>query len=229
MIGPLYANGGPTATHALLQGSPLIDILPGCAGLTDDQRGEPRPQGSNCDPGAYEFDPFSPPPPPAPPPPAPGPGSSSSTRCDLFDEQELSLVLHSIPLGTTNLTLYTEMLSGVPGLELEIPGDQAPWIYTALLGDTESGECSVQEYASGRLYCDFVLPVTTLGSARNFSLYLNECEDPIFFQPRVSILEPQADEPSLMTCEKELDEASCVAAGGIYHPPVATAAWCECP
>ena len=57
-LGPLAPNGGPTATHALLNASPAIDygdtsICPGV-----DQRGVSRPQGTtfikNCDIGAYE-------------------------------------------------------------------------------------------------------------------------------------------------------------------------------
>jgi CSLREA domain-containing protein len=50
----LASNGGPTQTHALLAGSAAIDTAPTCAGLTTDQRGVVRPQGSACDIGAYE-------------------------------------------------------------------------------------------------------------------------------------------------------------------------------
>jgi hypothetical protein len=58
-IAPLNSNGGPTQTHALLAGSPAIDqILYGVNGcgttITTDQRGVTRPQGANCDIGAYE-------------------------------------------------------------------------------------------------------------------------------------------------------------------------------
>ena len=67
-------NGGPTATIALLAGSPAIDAIPvaSCTdqatptpnALTTDQRGIPRPDpvdGSNgaCDIGAYEFEDFA--------------------------------------------------------------------------------------------------------------------------------------------------------------------------
>lgn len=60
-LGPLQGNGGPSATHALLPGSPAIDagspLAPGCAGdscAATDQRGVARPQGPRCDIGAYE-------------------------------------------------------------------------------------------------------------------------------------------------------------------------------
>ncbi len=60
-VGPLQENGGPTKTHALLQGSLAIDKIPldACLlkGISTDQRGVIRPQGSACDIGAYEYAP----------------------------------------------------------------------------------------------------------------------------------------------------------------------------
>ena len=56
MLGPLALNPpGDTATHALLAGSPAIDAIPpvSCT-VTTDQRGVQRPNGPNCDIGAYE-------------------------------------------------------------------------------------------------------------------------------------------------------------------------------
>lgn len=61
-LGPLQDNGGPTQTHALLDGSPAIDAgdQAGCkdnngSTLTTDQRGYPRTANGRCDIGAYEF------------------------------------------------------------------------------------------------------------------------------------------------------------------------------
>ena len=58
-LGPLAANGGPTLTHALQQGSPAINTgdFAGCLAhdgslLDRDQRGYPRPD--RCDKGAFE-------------------------------------------------------------------------------------------------------------------------------------------------------------------------------
>jgi predicted outer membrane repeat protein len=76
LLGPLQDNGGPTFTHALLEGSPAIDGVCtdcGCTTVdgvtvTTDQRGEPRPSDGDgdgtalCDMGAYELQP-----PPTPP------------------------------------------------------------------------------------------------------------------------------------------------------------------
>ena len=51
-LGALADNGGPTATHALLDGSPAIDA--GQTDLTLDQRGVARPFGAADDIGAFE-------------------------------------------------------------------------------------------------------------------------------------------------------------------------------
>ncbi len=60
-LGPLADNGGPTLTHALLDGSLAIDggnpATPGSGGTacpTTDQRGETRPSGAVCDAGSVE-------------------------------------------------------------------------------------------------------------------------------------------------------------------------------
>lgn len=60
LLGPLQPNGGETATHGLLYGSPARDAgnPAGCAGsggaLTSDQRGFLRPVNGVCDIGAFE-------------------------------------------------------------------------------------------------------------------------------------------------------------------------------
>lgn len=59
LLAPLASNGGPTATHALMPGSPALDTGNNDAGLENDQRGAgfPRVVGANADIGAFEFDP----------------------------------------------------------------------------------------------------------------------------------------------------------------------------
>lgn len=62
-LGALAANGGPTLTMLPGAGSALLDAIPvgscqadGAAGLTTDQRGVSRPQGTGCDIGAVEVE-----------------------------------------------------------------------------------------------------------------------------------------------------------------------------
>ncbi|MCC5849447.1 MAG: IPT/TIG domain-containing protein [Verrucomicrobia bacterium] len=54
ILGPLADNGGPTMTHALLEGSPAIAASVVVEGLDTDQRGVARPQGDTPDIGAFE-------------------------------------------------------------------------------------------------------------------------------------------------------------------------------
>jgi len=54
-LGPLQDNGGGTLTHALPFGSPALNMLaPADCPLSADQRGIARPQGEQCDIGAFE-------------------------------------------------------------------------------------------------------------------------------------------------------------------------------
>lgn len=50
----LADNGGTTQTHALQTGSSAIDAVACADGVSEDQRGEVRPEGALCDIGAYE-------------------------------------------------------------------------------------------------------------------------------------------------------------------------------
>lgn len=54
LLGPLTANGGPTATHALLTGSPAINNGGSTGVPSTDQRNAPRNVGA-ADAGSYEF------------------------------------------------------------------------------------------------------------------------------------------------------------------------------
>ena len=55
-LGSLDYYGGPTMTHALLPGSPAIDAAEEAICPATDQRGVARPQGSQCDVGAFELE-----------------------------------------------------------------------------------------------------------------------------------------------------------------------------
>lgn len=53
-LGPLADHGGGRRTHAVLPGSPVVDLGSNPLGLQHDERGLPRVVGSNPDIGAYE-------------------------------------------------------------------------------------------------------------------------------------------------------------------------------
>lgn len=54
-LGPLQDNGGPTFTREPVAGSPLLSMVPsGECARPEDQRGETRPGGTGCEPGAVE-------------------------------------------------------------------------------------------------------------------------------------------------------------------------------
>jgi len=61
LLGPLQHNGGPTETHALLEGSPAINACVNNCTVATDQRGVHRPQREHCDIGAFELPPVRPP------------------------------------------------------------------------------------------------------------------------------------------------------------------------
>ena len=54
-LSPLQDNGGPTWTHALLQGSRAIDAGDNTDGVGTDQRGADRPTDDTSDIGAFEI------------------------------------------------------------------------------------------------------------------------------------------------------------------------------
>lgn len=219
-IGPLMYNGGATKSHALLPGSPLIDILPDCAGLVDDQRGVARPQGVNCDPGAYEFDPSN--------PPEEWPfeeislePDDSLDNCDPFEELEISLIMLNLPPDTRNLPVYLKVAEGIfPGFEVE-----PPLPYSAKLGEIQAYQVSQQGFPE-RLYFMFNIPEGMEGTAQFFELRLNDCPDPVFQQANVLIPVPKSIDPK---CTADLNEADCKAAGGHMSSGVTTAPTCICP
>lgn len=226
LIGPLTNNGGGTKTHALLAGSPLIDVLADCAGLTEDQRGIQRPQGSACDPGSYEYDASNPP----PPPPEPGSDSGQSPTstpesddiCSLFGDREISVVELAIPSETMVFPLYFKLNNGIPWY----PEGQQSLAYRATLGNLEAYRCGLQGFED-RLYCLFRVTPDMPGQVLTLNLDLNDCPEPVYTQPNMLIPQVTGDNPPV--CREDLDPDRCVAAGGTMSTSVTTAPRCICP
>lgn len=94
------------------------------------------------------------------------------------------------------------------------------WEYRALLGEFESYQCGLQGF-DDRLYCMFNLPPEAPGMALDLKLFVGDCEDPAYSQPKVTIPKPQ--------CRAELDEKACKVAGGEMSSGGVEAPHCICP
>ena len=149
-------------------------------------------------------------------------------RCGLFEDPEISLVLLNIPADTMVLPLYYKIPGGVPGQVMENADNTGLWKFSAQLGAYESNKCSLQGF-DDRLYCLFTLPDSAPGLALDLLLFLDECEDPVITMLGVSIPQPLPDEQPALTCNRNLDQASCQAAGGTYIEARTTASYCDCP
>ena len=219
-IMPLQDNGGGTMTHALLPTSPLIDILPDCAGLVDDQRGVARPMGAKCDPGSYELDPEN--------PPEGWPWEEiiytddSSDDCDPFADADYSLVMLNVASGSTDLTLYLKVVGGIEAALPAVQDEEVKEAITAMLGTTEANLCNMQGF-DDRIYCMFTLPPNVLGTVQDLSFFKPDCDDPVLLLPGVSIPTPN------LVCKESLNKDDCEAAGGHMSDGVATAPICVCP
>jgi CSLREA domain-containing protein len=107
LLGALQDNGGPTWTHALLEGSLARDHGDDDACPPSDQRGVPRPQGPHCDISAFEAYP---------------------------DENAPSVVAISPPDGATDVALdaplvitFSEPIS-VPTFVYSVSPDPGSWL-----------------------------------------------------------------------------------------------------
>ncbi len=95
-LGPLANNGGTTKTHSIAASSPAKNAAAGSCPTTD-QRGEPRPHGSACDLGAYEFSGGGAP-----------PGDSSFLSGLVFDDSNANGIFEPGELGFTGVELVLE-------------------------------------------------------------------------------------------------------------------------
>jgi hypothetical protein len=174
----------------------------------------------------------SPPPPPPAPPLAPSPSPTeepaamANSRCDLFQDLEISVVLLSIPEETMVLPLYLKMAGGIPCLGVESPDVQEPCNYGATLGDLEAYSCGLQGFED-RLYCLFRVGPELSGQALDLELTLNGCLDPVFSLAKVTIPEVRWNED--LVCREDLKQGECEAAGGTMSKGATAAAHCICP
>jgi hypothetical protein len=97
LLGSLANNGGPTQTLALLAGSPALDTGDDATCESADQRGTVRPQGTNCDLGAFEA----------------GPSADLSALQLVFDVQEIGTTSAAQTVTLTNNGPIALTINGV--------------------------------------------------------------------------------------------------------------------
>ena len=186
-------------------------------------------------PPSEEVDEAPPPPPPHPPVhPSVSPEGEymASSRCGIFGEMEIPVILLSLPEETMVLPVYFKMEGGVPCLGVESPDVSEPCVFNAWLGGKEARSCELQGFED-RLYCMFDMELGDAGLALDLELRLNDCPDPVFILSNVTIPEviPAVveKEESEEKCHKDLNKADCIAAGGRMYSGAAAAPYCICP
>ena len=196
----------------IFPGSPLIDRV--VCYLSDDQIGTTRPRGSSCEPGSIEFDSFYPPPPP------PVPSSGENEKCDPFARMEISVNLLGINPETMTLPVYLGFSQALPDL------GEGTMLYRGTLGDLDSFLCNQQGFPD-RLYCMFSLQPNYPGTIRDLNFYKEDCPNPVFAQPGLTIPDMPGDDQPGPSCNEDLGEDACEAAGGIW--PDIDKPTCQCP
>ncbi|NQS92042.1 MAG: hypothetical protein HQ574_06490, partial [Chloroflexi bacterium] len=192
---------------------------------SDDQIGTLRKQGIECEAGSIEYDPNAPlPPAPLPPPPLPPtPEPSDETAdCDPFAELEISVHMLNINPANLSLPVYLRFPGAVPGI-----GEDGTMPYRGNLGGEESSLCNQQGFED-RLYCMFTLQPSTPGSLQNLEIFKEDCPEPVFTLPRLTIPEVPKDDQPDPTCQADLGPNACKNAGGAYITTV-DKPFCYCP
>ena len=122
--------------------------------------------------------------------PETGPGEFKSySRCDLFADEVLSVVLHGIYPSDTSLKMYVKFEDKVIGLEDGLE-DGLSWDYSVMIGEVESFGCDIFEgetYA-GRLYCVLPLPAEYRNAAKPAAVRVNGCPEDLLSIPQLSLL-----------------------------------------
>jgi uncharacterized repeat protein (TIGR01451 family)/CSLREA domain-containing protein len=144
-LGPLFWNGGPTQTRALLADSVAINAgdQAQCEAdeITTDQRGEPR--DGSCDIGAYEF---------VAPPPPPQADLSVSNLATKTEKTGKSLTYtinatNNGPNAAANVVINDQLATGTGFVSLSAPGAVSCTTPPSLATGTVS--CSYGSLASG--------------------------------------------------------------------------------
>lgn len=103
-------------------------------------------------------------------------------RCKMFEGVKLE-IFYPEWKPKKPLEYYFKFENGIPGLEVPVAGDDAPWEYRSRIEDLDSPLCDFQGYA-GRLYCKIEnAPTGFSNTLRPMSLSVNGCSWPIYYNP----------------------------------------------
>ena len=204
----------------ILAGSPLINRTDSNCYLPDDQIGTARPPNSLCETGSIEYNSSAPPPPP-PLPPTPEPPDETA-NCDPFAELDISVRMLNINPDTMTLPVYLRFPGAVPDL-----GEDGTMPYRGTLGSLDSSLCNQQGFKD-RLYCMFTLEPSTPGTLQDLEIYKEDCPEPVFTLPRLTIPGVPNDDQPGPACQADLGPSACADAGGAYITEVDDP-FCYCP
>jgi len=164
----------------------------------------------------------------APPPPTeetqpPGPPEPPD-RCDLFDPEQNTFVIHTIEWGDESFVMYVKLPGDVPGLVKPVEGDDAPWIFEATIGGLESLGCRTYEgeIYRNRIYCVFPINMSYYNTAQPFEMRVNGCDTPIAGHPRLSLIVPEPEEEVAGSESPSCGDPPAFACGAAYED------YCHC-
>jgi len=208
-LDPLADNGGPTHTHALTPASPAIDAAAGEC-ISTDQRGEPRPQGSTCDLGAYEYS-----------------GTVPTPEPTVIPSSVMGYVF--IDTNGNGIRDASEFSSGVTGANLSLMSGPCPGTtqISAMSSNSPNGLYGFGMLMPGS-YCILTDPLqqTLIPDMQEITVGNNEnLVDVNFYLPNPAPQQP----PTTPTCSRDLSSEACVEAGGTMSTSPTTAPFCICP
>jgi CSLREA domain-containing protein len=160
LLGPLADNGGPTQTHALLPGSPAIDVGGSdCPPPATDQRGVSRPQGLGCDTGAFELEADTTPPAIT----VPGPITTDATS------QNGTVVTYAVSASDPDDAVAS--LACVPASGSTFPIGTTTVVCTATdtHGNSASSSFTVHVKGAGEQLADLLTAITGVGPGRSLA------------------------------------------------------------